>query len=297
MKSPLRGSLFIVLSAFFYATYGIWSKIMVGHFTEFNQAWTRGLIVTAFLLIFGFITKSFHAIKKQDLVWFFLISLCGGLNQAPYFFGFEHLNIGTATLLFYVSLTLSSFIFGSLFFREKITPIKFISLITASVGLFIIYRFSLTTSQIIPAIATMVAGLMGSTFVIFTKKLSGNYSEIQILSGAFIVMLFANLLISTFLKEPALSLTLSVPWLAQLAYCAAIVIANLAVVVGFKHLEPSVGGLLGLLEVLFAVIFGIILFKEIMGIQTIIGGVLILLGASLPDLHAIFSTKNAHANY
>lgn len=288
MNTQLKGGFLIIFSALFYASYGIWSKNMIGHFSEFSQAWTRGLIVAVFLLFFGLATKSFIKIKKQDLGWFLLICFCGALNQAPYFFGFEHLNVGTATLLFYVSLTLGAFVFGPLFFKEKITKIKIFSLAVASIGLVIIYRLSLTPGQIIPAIATMTAGLMGSAVVIFSKKLSGNYSETQILFWLFVLMFVANLVISSFLGEAMPAFSLSIPWAAQLAYCAAIVIANMAVIAGFRYLEPSVGGLLGLFEVLFAVAFGIVIFRDVMTVSTITGGILILIGASASDSYNLF---------
>ena len=100
-KGRSKGIIFILISAFFYGSYGVWSRIMSPAFGEFSQAWTRGLILIVVTLLINLKFKIFKPIKRRDLPWFIIIALAGGLNQAPYFFGFKHLNIGTATLLFY----------------------------------------------------------------------------------------------------------------------------------------------------------------------------------------------------
>jgi len=103
-KQVNLGSIYIALSALVYASYGIWSRLMTGYFGEFNQAWIRAAVLLLFLMPFGLIAKKFKKIEKRDIKWFLIISLAGGLNQAPYFFGFQYLNVGTAALLFYTML-------------------------------------------------------------------------------------------------------------------------------------------------------------------------------------------------
>ena len=137
----------------------------------------------------------------------------------------------------------------------------------------------------------MIAGLMGATVVVFSKKVSKKYSETQILTTIFVVMFLANFLFSQILKEPALEFSLSVSWLAQFGYSLSMVLANTAVIVGYKYLEPSIGGLIGLLEVIFAVLFGIIFFREGAQLSTMIGGMLILVSVALPDFWEICKRK------
>lgn len=279
-----KGASFISLSAFFYASYGIWSKLMAGIFGEFNQAWTRALIILAVLIPFGIVNKQYKKIEKEDWVWFVIIGLAGGLNQAPYFFGFHYLDIGTATLIFYTTLTVGAYLIGKLFFNEKITPIKYLSLILAIAGMGTLYSLSLSSAQILPALSTAAAGLMGASVVVLSKKVSNKYSEVQILTSFFIVMLAANFILSAVFKENIPDLTLSSAWLAQLAYCASMVLANAAVVIGFKYLEPSIGGLIGLLEIIFAVLFGIVFFGEVLQLPSLLGGLLIITSAVLPNV-------------
>lgn len=283
MKNQVRGSILIILSAFGYATYGVWSRMMAGTFGEFNQAWTRGLALLIILVPWQLYRKSFKKIKRKDAIWFIVLSLLGGLNQAPYFYGFEHLTIGTATLLFYISLVGATFVIGKIFFKEELTMIKYSSLGTATIGLFIIYNFALTPEQILPATLTMLAGFMGGTFVSLSKKLSGNYSEVQIMTCDFAAMFIFNFVISGIVGEGAIKFESVMPFIGQAGYTVAILVANIFVIAGFRYLEPSVGGLLGLLEVVFAAVFGILIFKDILSTELLIGSVLIIIGAGLPD--------------
>lgn len=147
MSHSFKGTTYIAISAFFFASYGIWIRLMHGTFSPFNQAWSRGLFLATLLIISGIVTHQFSRIKRQDYPWFMLIALCGGLNQTPYYFGFEHLPIGTATLLFYVALVIGGYLVGWLVTQEAITRTKLISLILSVIGMAIIYRFPLTLNH------------------------------------------------------------------------------------------------------------------------------------------------------
>ena len=295
MIKKFKGSILIALSAVFFASYGIWSRLMMHSFGEFNQAWIRALLLLLVLIPFGLITKKFREIAKIDRKWFVVISLSGGINQAPFFYGFEHLPVGTATLLFYTMLTVGAYIIGKFFFQEKITMIKYLSLLIAIVGLFMIYSFSLNVNQILSAIASIIAGLMGASVVVFSKKLSSGYSETQILTSMFTVMFGVNFIISLLLGENFPVLDNMTPVWGELGYTAAMLIANAAVVMGFKYLEPSIGALIGLLEVIFAISFGIIFFQELLTMEMILGIGLVLIAIALPDLKNVMKIKNTRS--
>lgn len=282
-KNRLKGSLLIAMSALFFSSYGIWSRLMAGTFGEFNQAYIRAIVVLLVLIPLGLATKQFRKIEKKDWKWFIVIALAGGLNQAPYYYGFEHLNIGTAVLLFYTMLTLGAYVFGKFFFNEKMSGVKYLSLVLAIVGMVMIYSFSLSGKEIGAAMLVSMAGLMGATVVVMSKKLTDRYSEMQILTGVFVMMLLANFGISSMVGESLGQVGL-VPALAQLGYSGAMLVANISVMSGFKYLDPSVGALIGLLEVIFGTIIGIVLFGEVMTGMTIVGSGVILIAIALPDV-------------
>lgn len=284
MGKTKLGTSYILISALFYGSYGVWSRLMVGAFGEFSQAWTRGLFLLLIVLITNWKWKLFRPIQQQDWKWFVPIAMAGGLNQAPYYFGFEHLNIGTATLLFYAALVVGGYALGRVFFSEKLTLVKIMSLVVAVVGMLVIYGWSLSSAQIFPATMTVLAGLMGASTVILPKKLIGNYHELQMMAGYFLLQVVFNLPVSLWLNDPLPTTAFSVAWGGQLGYAVAMLLANMAAITGFSYLEPSIGSLIGLAEILFGIGFGILLFGEALTGGVIVGGLLIILAAALPSV-------------
>jgi len=260
---------------------------MAGVFGEFTQAWTRGIAVLVIILVLNQFLHFLKPISRKDLPWFLAIGLCGGLNQAPYYFGFVHLNIGTALVLFYASLVASGYIMGKLFFKEELGTIKLVSLALALIGMVSIYQFSLSPDQILPAIGMMLAGFMGGTACVFTKKLSGNYSELQIILSYAIFTILVNSVVALLLHESVPAFTHLTAWLGQIGYLIAYLVANAAVIEGFRHMEPSVGSIVGLTEIVFGFIFGVLFFAEQLTLSVIIGSTLILISAALPNLSSI----------
>lgn len=279
-----KGSLYIVISALLFGSYGVWSRMIEDSFGYFSQAWSRGLLLFLFCLIIGHLSGKFKKILRKDLKWFFLIALCGGLNQAPYMFGFENLPIGSATLLFYVALVFGGYLVGVLIMGELLDRIKIISLVLSIIGIIFLYRFTLDQSQLLSAIMVIIAGLMGAGSAVLPKKLSSEYSEIQILTAVLASMFIFNLLISFMLGESLPALQLSIGWLGWVCYAGSQLVANLAVISGFKYLDATWGSIIGTTEIIFALIFGIIFFNEALTYATITGSLIILLAILLPYL-------------
>jgi len=287
-----KGASLIVTSAFFYATYGIWSRLMSANFGEFSQAWTRALILLIFIILLNLKFKFIKPLSRADLPWLTIIALAGGLNQAPYFYGFKYLPIGTATLLFYGSLVTGGYLLGKIAFKENINLIKLISLLSAFIGMFAIYQFQLQPSQYLPALLTIIAGFMGSVTVILPKKLVGGYHEFQIMIGYFSVGIIANSILGLIFHDPIPAINLSSPWLAQFGYATSMILANWAAIIGYRHFDASIGSLLGLAEIIFGLLFGLIFFHEVLTVTTLIGTFFILFSAILPQL---FRAKNPHS--
>lgn len=277
------GATLVLGSAFFYATYGIWSRLMASSFGEFSQAWTRYLILLIVVLLINWKWKIFRPLVKKDLPWLILIAI-GGMNQAPYYFGFKHLSVGTAVMLFYTSLVMGGYFWGKFVFKEKITIKIMFSLVLAILGMLVIYKFDLKPNQILPALMTILAGFMGSAGVILPKKMIGKYPEFQVMTWYLVLGIFANGIISVVLKDAMPGLNQVKPWLAQLGYTTTFLLANWAAIKGYKYFDASVGSLLGMAEILFGIIFGIILFRESLTMGMIYGAILIIISAALPHI-------------
>lgn len=294
MKTHIKGSLYIIASAFFFGTYGVWSKMMAGVFDDFFQGWTRSAIILAILLPIGIVSKSFRRIKRNDLKWYVLFAFPGSLVIPMFYYGFTHLTIGTATLTFYAALTITSYLLGFGFFHEKVTWSKMLSLLLGIGGLYVIYAQSIfiNPSLALPLAMTLLAGLCGGIEVVFTKKLSDTYSPIQLtfflFAVSFVFCLGIYLAINNF---HIIIPTEPVAWIGTIMHALASTAAFFLVVLGYKYVEPSVGGIVGLLEIPFGIVFGILLFQERIIPAIVIGGILIILAAALPNIAEVINVK------
>src|SRR3989344_8646440 len=71
MNPKTKGTAWILNSAVFFATYGVWSHLMGHDFGEFSQAWTRGLILLVFVVLVGKWKKLFKPMPKKRLALVF----------------------------------------------------------------------------------------------------------------------------------------------------------------------------------------------------------------------------------
>ena len=279
-----KGIIFILLSSFLFASYGVWSRLMGNYFGNFFQGWTRGIIICLILIPILLWKKEIIPIKRRDWKWMAVFLIFTSLTQAPIYYAFNHMDIGTASVLFFVTVLLTMYMFGLVFLKEKITTAKIIAFVMAVIGLFITYSFSLVVFSFLAASLAVLNGIASGGEVASTKKLSQTYSPLYLTFLSWLIIIVTNAPISILLGEIQRLPEFNLPWLFQLCYVFANFFAFWFVVEGLKHVESSIGGLLGLLEVVFSILFGIIIFQETLTLKIIIGAMLVLTAAALPHL-------------
>jgi drug/metabolite transporter (DMT)-like permease len=279
-----RGILLVLISALMFGSYGVWSKLIGDSFGPFYQGWTRGLILTLILIPILLYRKEIVTIEKKDRLWLGIFLLFTSATQAPIFYAFNHMDIGTASLLFFVSMLLTMYTIGFVFLGETLTWVKGISFVLATAGLCFTFSFSIVIFSFLAAGAAILNGFASGGEVAVSKKLSGDYSPLYLSWLSWVVIFISNGIISLLLGETQIFPSLDIVWLYQSGYVIASFFGFWAIIAGLKTIEASIGGLIGLLEILFSVGFGILIFHEAIHWQTVIGGILILLAASIPHL-------------
>ena len=139
LPKSFTGYIMIFISAIGFGSYGVWSKLIGEDFGIFYQGWVRSALVLLVLIPIAYFTKSFIPVKKTDLKWILIPVLFGVATQAPLYYAFINMDIGTATLIFYSMYVITSYVVGKIFLKEKITIPKIISLFLAFLGLFLIF--------------------------------------------------------------------------------------------------------------------------------------------------------------
>lgn len=279
----------ILLSALGFGSYGVWSRIMGTEFAPFYQGWVKSLLILCILLPIAYFTKSFKPVDKKDIKWLLTPVILGSFCLAPMYYAFNHMDIGTAMLIFYALFLITSYLVGYLFLKEKITCYKIVSFIIAVAGLLLVFGFSLEKFSLVALLLAVVAGIVNGGEVSTTKKSTHKFTSLQIGIYIWIGTFIINLIASLVVGEKQVIPSLNVGWMAMAIFALIGLISSWLAVEGFKYVDASIGGLLGLLEIISSIIFGILFFNEQLTLSIAVGGGLIIFAAMLPDLAALFS--------
>jgi len=274
----------LVIATLLYGLYGVFSRFIGTDFGIFFQAFARNLIVLFILSVYIFWKRTWKRIEKTDYKWFGFMIFPALLADVAIFVAFNNLAIGTALFVFYTSFTLGGYVLGSLLFQEELTKAKIISLLTCLLGLFILSSTTLKQGSLFYLLLAVLAGLGMTGWNIFSKKVSSKYSLTQVLSIDCLIFIIGSLPLAMFFKEPVSIPSFSTPWIAVFLYAFAAIGASLLTINGFRYLQAQIGSLIMLLQLVFGVLFGWVFFKEVLTYSSIVGGLLILLGAAIPNL-------------
>lgn len=279
---PLKGPLFVFASALLFGSYGVWAVLLGSDFGVFFQGYVRSLLVLLILVPIAFFQKAWLPLRKED--WRKYAWCCGfGIfTQAPLYYAFQHAGVGISSLMFFSALLITSYVVGFAMMNERPTPIKIISLVLAIVGLAFTFFKSIELFSLAALLLAAVNGVASGGEVATTKLVPGKFSALQtsimIWGSIFVTHLIASFLVAERQIIPAFD----IHWLAMLGFTAAGLLAFWLVIEGFKYVEASIGGLIGLLEVVAAIAFGVLVFHERITIPIIIGSLLIIAAAALP---------------
>jgi len=283
-----RGVYFILTSALMFGSYGVWSKLIGDSFGVFFQGWTRALVISIILLPILIWKKQLIPIAKKDWKWMSVFLIFTSLTQAPIYYAFTHMDIGSASVLFFVTMLLTMYAVGYLFLGEKVSKVKITSFFLAITGLYLSFSFSIKTFSLLAALMAILNGIASGGEVSFSKKLSNNYSALYITWLSWLIVFITNAPISILIGEVQHLPTINLIWLYQLIYVFVGLFAFGFVIAGLKYVEASIGGLLGLLEVIFSIIFGILIFGESLEQKALMGAILVIAAAALPHVAKIY---------
>ncbi|MBI4138025.1 MAG: DMT family transporter [Candidatus Wildermuthbacteria bacterium] len=292
MLQKRKGSFFVLFSALLFGSYGIWAVLLGSDFGVFYQGWIRAFLVLLILVPVVYLTKAWKPLTKADLKLYAWCCGFGIFTQAPLYYAFQHSGVGIASLIFFATFLITSYIVGALMLQERTTFIKILSLILALAGLAFTFVNSLGVFSLFALALAVVNGVASGGEVSTTKLVQNNFSALQTSVMVWAAIFITHLPISLLAGETQLIPALTVPWLAMLGFTIAGVLAFWLVTEGFKYVDASIGGLIGLLEVVFAIIFGALVFSEHIYFSTALGAVIIVIAAAMPHIVDMLSKKN-----
>jgi len=276
----------LIGATFLYGWFGVLSKLIAYDLPIFYASATRDIFALLILTIPLYLTrrKNFRKIEKADYKWITLRSFFGLLAFLGSYISFVYLEIGTAYFIFYGGSTVFGFLLGRLLFQEKITWSKGLALLLAVLGLYTIYQINISANNGLYILLAGLGGMATAIWNIFSKKVSDKYSALQLNFLDFLIVLVFTILFSILKKEAWVMPEFSIVWLYNLLFATIFIVNGQLMVIGFNNLDAQIGSLIMLTEILFGIILGFFLFKEVVTVLTLVGGMLIVTAVILPEL-------------
>jgi len=277
----------LILSMAIFGTIGIFRNYIP--FPSAFLAMARGLIGSAFILVFLIITKKgvcFSAIKK-NLPILIITGAFIGINWILLFEAYKYTSVAVATLCYYMAplfVTAAS----AVFYKEKLTPKKIICIITAIMGMVLVSGITdgtlSSTGEFIGIVLGIGAALFYASVTLLSKKVkdisSFDMTLVQLFSAAIVVMPY-SLIFEEITFKGADS---SAIWLVLLVGVVHTGIAYVMYFTSVKNLEASRVAIFSYLDPIIAIVLSALILKEDTTLAVGIGAVMILVSAFVSEV-------------
>lgn len=279
LSDKQKGILALVGLAIVYASMGIFVRYLSLSFAFFQQIYLR--LFTAVVIGFLIYNRSLNYQKLKKIKpeeWLLLIFRATTyylLGLALYTKSILLTKISTVSFIGSIPMTA---ILGMLLYREKITYKKVAFLLLSFIGVVIISvkDFSSIFDWRLGELLTLISVIFTSLSIVLRKNqsklLSNNEMSQIIITIAFIMLFFTS-----FFAKESLPLTgwntgsMLIVIIAGLANTIMIFLTNY----GFEKIQTVIAANILTLEMFFAVLIGLMFYREIPSLKEIFGGVLI----------------------
>ena len=292
--------LLIVTAATLWGTMGLFTRKMTElGFSTLQLVFMRASITAVALLIYLLISdRSKLKVKLKDL-WIFMLAglISVVLFQHCYTNAIMAGSISIAATLLYTSPIFVTII-SAVLFKEKITPVKIIALVTAFAGCVLVSGIAnsgdtITSTALFLGIAS---GFTYGLYSIFTKLGLRNYSP---LTFTFYTFLTATIVLTPLCD---VSTMVTIAFSSAKATVMPVVFSIVTSVVpyvcftsGLKYIEAGKANITATIEPVVATIIGVLVFDEKLGISAVTGITLVLLSAVILNLPQ--KSRNSTSKY
>lgn len=222
-------------------------------------------------------------IAKSELVPLFFLGIFFSLSSLTLFESFHYIEAGIACTILFIYPVIVALIMA-IFFKEKITKTVVSAIFLTSIGIALLYKGKPDSVLSLKGVAIVLASALLYAFYIVGVK---NIKSIKSMNSAklsFYVMLFGLLVYVVNLKfcTNLQGLTTTTAWLFVIGLAIFPTIISLETIgVAIKLIGSTNTAILGALEPLTAIFFGILFFNESLTLRISIGVILILFGVFL----------------
>lgn len=278
-SKKILGSILLSLSACIWGGMFVVVKDVVSVIHPLQLVWLRYLVAIVFLILFSILKREKWSIHKRDIGLIVIIGLIG--NTISIVAQETGTWLSSAQTGAVITSATPSFmvIFAWLIFKEKITRVKIVSLVMATIGVVMIVGIHLEGNNILLGVLSLIiAALTWALMSVLIQKVN-HYSSLQITIMSTIIAIIcltpvvftdtASLVNIDFL-EP--KIILSLLYLGVISTALAFVMWNR----GLTLVNSSSSGLFFLLQPIVGTLLGWLFLKESVSIGFFIGAILII---------------------
>jgi len=266
-------SLSILIAIFLWSSLGI---IIRFSGTEIHHLIFYSLIVA--LTIQGLLLTKKEYRKElpsvKQLKYAFLIGFVLLLNTLTFYYAYQNTTIANAILTHYTAPIIVAFL-APVVLKEVLTARIVFEIILGSAGLFIMLDgFSLEQGQMRGVLSGLFSGVAYALIILLLRLYS---SQFHVLVLCFLTNITGALLLLPFVR----SFPFDSAWIFLMMGILHSTLAPVLYYRGLKYVSANKAAVLGYLEPVCAICLAMIFLKEIPGINTLVGGTLILFSGYL----------------
>lgn len=239
------------------------------------------------VLIYGlwikFVKKDSLKISLKEFVPLFILGIFFSLSSLTLFMAFEHIAAGIAcTILFIYPIMVA--VLMAVFFKEKITKAMIVAICITTSGIILLYKGKPGDDLNIQGVLiVLTSALLYALYIIGVKNIK-TVKHMKSDKLSFYVMLFGLLVYVVNLKFCTELQVIEDPflWLCALGLALLPTIISIeTITVAIKLIGSTTTAILGALEPLTAIFFGVLLFNEQLTPRICLGVFMILSGVML----------------
>ena len=289
-----KGIIAVLILSFTFSLFGIFSRYLDANFTVLQQLYIRAFTALLISTCVFYKDLNFNKIRNMPSKEWGVLAL-----RSLFLYGFgatiyiNALLLTTYSNVSFLGAIPMTAVLGFAFLQEKLTFKKLLILIIACIGIILISSkdfsqgFHWGRGEILALIADIFFSLGYVTRRWHTDYLNNKEITTFIFLFGFIILFILSLIFDR--SFPTTGWTLN--YFYAIAAVAALSVTNQFLInYGFTRVEPSLASNIIALESIFAVVIGLLLYKEIPILRELLGGILILL--SVPLMNKAEEEKN-----
>lgn len=254
---------------------------MGNFFGGYTASAIRSLVVILILLPVALFYRQLSAINwKHNRRYIIGMLLSSLFTWGPFYYAILHAGIAVGLAVSYAGIIIGMFFFGWLFVGERFTRDKLLATIVSFIGLWLVFSPNISGFKWIPIAAAAVSGLSAASNGVFAKQI--RYNATQSTICLWVTSFVANTLMAFVVGESHPSIGWHAQWLYLVFFAVSSILASWTFIKGVKLIEAGAAGILGLLEIGFGVLFGVLFFSEHVGFVVLVGIAIIILAAAIP---------------